>query len=87
MTSESRKKKRRQQNILPFTSSQILDVGMTAKFLDVSVDTVYTLFKDGELPGRKVGRKWKTTKAAVLRWLENSINSYNDEVATDTAQD
>ena len=35
--------------------------------LTVSADTVYDLFAKGELPGRKVGRKWITTKAAVLR--------------------
>ncbi len=35
-------------------------------------DTVYDLFAKGELPGRKVGRKWITTKAAVLRWIENT---------------
>jgi Helix-turn-helix domain len=42
-------------------------------------DTVYGLFKSGELPGRKVGRKWVTTKAAVLRWIENS--SADDRLA------
>jgi excisionase family DNA binding protein len=38
----------------------------------VSADTVYDLFAKGELPGRKVGRKWITTKATVLRWIENT---------------
>jgi hypothetical protein len=28
--------------------------------------------REGELPDRKVGRKWITTKAAVLRWIEGS---------------
>ncbi len=50
----------------------ILDVGMTAAFLTVSNDTVHQLFQNGELPGRKVGRKWVTTKSAVLRWVEHS---------------
>ena len=45
---------------------------MAAQFLTVSPDTVYSLFQRGDLPGRKVGRKWVTTKAAVLRWIENS---------------
>jgi excisionase family DNA binding protein len=40
--------------------------------LTVSPDTVYDLFKRGELPGRKVGRKWLTTRNAVLRWIESS---------------
>jgi excisionase family DNA binding protein len=41
----------------------------------VSADTVYDLFASGELPGRKVGRKWLTTRAAVLRWIEASAAS------------
>ena len=36
------------------------------------VNPLYELFAKGELPGRKVGRKWITTKAAVLRWIENT---------------
>ena len=51
---------------------EVLDVHMTAQFLTVSADTVYDLFQRGDLPGRKVGRKWLTTKTAVLRWLEES---------------
>jgi excisionase family DNA binding protein len=45
---------------------------MTAELLTVSPDTVYDLFKRGELPGREVGRKWITTRNAVLRWIESS---------------
>lgn len=50
----------------------VLDVHLTAQFLTVSADTVYDLFQRGELPGRKVGRKWLTTKTAVLRWLDRA---------------
>ncbi len=51
----------------------ILDVRAAAQLLTVSVDVVYDLFKSGELPGRKVGRKWITTRAALLRWIEGSF--------------
>jgi excisionase family DNA binding protein len=44
---------------------------MTAELLTVSPDTVYDLFKAGELPDRKVGRKWLTTRRAILRWMES----------------
>jgi excisionase family DNA binding protein len=56
----------------PLRLPEVLDVQMTAALLMVSRDTVYDLFAAGELPGRKVGRKWITTKAAVLRWIETS---------------
>jgi predicted DNA-binding transcriptional regulator AlpA len=49
--------KQQTSRAVPSRSSEVLDVEMTAKFLMVSVDTVYDLFKSGELPGRKVGRK------------------------------
>jgi excisionase family DNA binding protein len=52
-------------------TTEILDVHMTAALLTVSPDTVYDLFKTGELPGRKVGRKWLTTRRAILRWMED----------------
>jgi hypothetical protein len=51
---------------------EVLDVGATALMLMVSVDTVYDFFASGTLPARKVGRKWITTKAAILRWIENT---------------
>ena len=50
----------------------VLDVHLTAQLLTVSADTVYDLLQRGDLPGRKVGRKWLTTKTAVLQWLEQS---------------
>ena len=56
----------------PLRSPEVLDVQGAAALLTVSADTVYDLFAKGELPGRKVGRKWITTKAAVLRWIEST---------------
>lgn len=35
--------------------------------LGVSRNTLYTLAKRGELPGRKVGRRWRFHRAALLR--------------------
>ena len=57
----------------------ILNVHGIAALLEVSTDTVYELLASGELPGRKVGRQWRTTRNAVMRWLEQSM-------ATETAQ-
>jgi len=57
---------------IPRKLPEVLDVPMTAALLRVSADTVYDLFGSGELPGRKVGRRWITTKAAVLRWIEST---------------
>ena len=50
----------------------VLDVHRTAPWLTVSADTVYDLLQRGDLPGRTVGRTWRTTTTAVLQWLEQS---------------
>ena len=71
MPTKTRRKRR--TSPLPMTRTpEVLDVHMAAELLTVSRDTVYELFQSGELPGRKVGRKWITTKAAILRWIESS---------------
>jgi excisionase family DNA binding protein len=62
----------------------VLDVHLTAQLLTVSADTVYDLLQRGDLPGRKVGRKWLTTKTAVLKWLEQSAMP-RPSVAQETA--
>ena len=67
-----RKARRRKPRPPPARVPDVLDVTMAAQFLTVSPDTVYSLFQSGDLPGRKVGGKWVTTKAAVLRWIETS---------------
>jgi excisionase family DNA binding protein len=72
MPAKTKRTRKSTELATPSRFPDVLDVEMTAKFLTVSTDTVYSLFQEGELPGRKVGRKWVTTKAAVLRWIETS---------------
>jgi hypothetical protein len=52
--------------------AEFLDVGKVAKRLNVSTATVYDLFTTGDLPGRKVGKKWMTTERLLTDWFENS---------------
>jgi excisionase family DNA binding protein len=65
----AKNQKKRRTRVTPTRTSEVLDVRMAAELLTVSPDTIYDLFKSGELPGRKVGRKWLTTRNAVLRWI------------------
>jgi excisionase family DNA binding protein len=51
---------------------EVLDVQGAARMLGISTRAVYALFKKGELPGRKVARRWLTTRDAVLKWLKGS---------------
>jgi excisionase family DNA binding protein len=74
MPTKGGKKARRRTGARSARAAEILDVRLAAELLTVSPDTVYELFKSGDLPGRKVGRKWITTTSAVLRWVEGSFN-------------
>lgn len=51
---------------------EVLNVQAAARMLGISTHAVYALFKKGELPGRKVARRWLTTRDAVLKWLKGS---------------
>jgi excisionase family DNA binding protein len=68
----AKNQKKRRTRLTPIRTSEVLDVKMAAELLTVSLDTVYDLFKRGELSGRKVGRKWLTTRNVLLRWIESS---------------
>jgi excisionase family DNA binding protein len=61
----AKNQKKRRTRLMPARTSEVLDVRMAAELLTVSLDTVYDLFKSGELPGRKVGRKWLSATCAV----------------------
>jgi predicted DNA-binding transcriptional regulator AlpA len=49
----AKNQKKRRTHLTPTRTSEVLDVRMAAELLTVSPDTVYDLFKRGELPGRK----------------------------------
>ena len=44
----------------------------TARMLGISTHAVYALFKKCELPGRKVARRWLTTRDLVMGWLKGA---------------
>jgi hypothetical protein len=62
---------------------KVLDVQATARMLGISTHAAYALFKKGELPGRKVARRWLTTRDSMLNWLKGS--SAEDTLARATA--
>lgn len=39
-----------------------------AQYLDLDPEVVSRLIRSGELPGRKIGRQYRTTFAQLARW-------------------
>jgi Helix-turn-helix domain len=58
--------------LFPARDPEVLDAQATARMLGISTHAVYALFKKGELPGRKVARRWLTTRELVLAWLKGA---------------
>jgi predicted DNA-binding transcriptional regulator AlpA len=59
-------------SLFPTRDPDILDLRATAQRLGISTHAVYTLFKKGELPRRKVARRWLTTRELVMGWLNSA---------------
>jgi excisionase family DNA binding protein len=50
--------------------AEVLTDEQLAELLQVDLDTVRDLARRGKLPGRRVGREWRFSRAAVLEWLK-----------------
>ena len=48
-----------------------------AEYLQVSKSSLYKLVKQGKVPGQKVGKPWRFSRAVIDGWLANdSIQSH-----------
>ena len=55
-------------------SFDVLDIDGIAALLRVNKFTAYRLCETGDFPARKIGREWRASKAAILRWLDKSTD-------------
>src|SRR5919197_2530197 len=53
----------------PAETPEVLTPAQLAELLQVDEETVVAMAERGELPGRKVGEKWRFSRTAVLAWL------------------
>jgi len=67
-----------------FDDEQVLDAGDVADLLRVHRYTVTAMFRTGVLPGRKAGREWRTTRRAILAWLEQDPRPAAHDTPTGT---
>lgn len=56
------------------SADEVLTAEQAAEFLKVSQKTLLRLARDGDLPGRKIGRAWRFARADLLMAL-TSIES------------
>ena len=71
----------------PMPDREILNIDGAAAFLGVSVKTFSKVLREGDVPGRKVGREWKFSRQALIDWVGGSrsgsfLDGVEDEGAT-----
>ncbi|MDO7786111.1 helix-turn-helix domain-containing protein [Desulforamulus aquiferis] len=49
----------------------VLDTMQAAELLKISRVTLLKLAQEGKLPGQKVGRQWRFSREALIKWLES----------------
>jgi excisionase family DNA binding protein len=53
----------------PPAPPEVMNVEQAADFLQVDDSTVIELAEAGKLPGRKLGKDWRFSRAALVAWL------------------
>jgi excisionase family DNA binding protein len=53
----------------PMPDQEILNIDGAAALLGVSVKTFSKVLREGDVPGRKVGREWKFSRQALIDWI------------------
>jgi excisionase family DNA binding protein len=59
----------------PMPDREILNIDGAAAFLGVSVKTFSKVLREGDVPGRKVGREWKFSRQALIDWVASGTSS------------
>lgn len=57
----------------------VLNVAEASSRLKVHPETVRQMARAGSIPARKVGKEWRFSWAALLRWLDNSAEQKQQE--------
>ena len=53
----------------PYDPPEVLNVEQAAQFLQIDEETVIEMAESGKLPGRKLGKDWRFSRAALVAWL------------------
>ena len=48
---------------------EILNIEQAARFLGVSIKTFNKVLHTESIPARKIGREWKFSRSALVRWV------------------
>lgn len=53
----------------PADLPEVMDPEQAAEFLQIEPETVIEMAEAGKLPGRRLGKHWRFSRAALVAWL------------------
>jgi len=56
----------------PTPMPEVMTIDDLAGYLQVSKSSLYKLVQSGKVPGQKVGKHWRFSRAVIERWLARS---------------
>lgn len=61
-------------------NDELMNAVTTAKFLNLSISTLYTKVCRGEIPALKPGKRLYFNKRELIEWIKNARKKPNDEI-------
>lgn len=52
------------------TGKAVLNTEEAAELLGLSPYTIREFAREGRIPGRKIGKEWRFSREALIRWVE-----------------
>lgn len=65
---------------------EILDIKQTAKLINLSVPSIYTLTSERNIPFMKLSKKLYFKKSELIQWLESGRRKTKKEIKNEAAQ-
>lgn len=56
----------------------ILTIDEAAKYLNLNKETIYKHVRSGDLPGKKIGNKWRFSKRKLREWIEKNGDKHDE---------
>lgn len=53
---------------------EVLTLEELSEYLKLSKSTVYKLVGEDKIPGQKIGKRWRFSRAAIDSWLQKRSN-------------
>ena len=60
-------------------NGQVMTLDELALYLKVPKSTLYKTVQEGRIPGQKIGKQWRFSKAAIDQWLATQNEKQSED--------